>query len=336
MEFKVLSFSSAKSRHLKELGLRSNVRDESYFCELLRSAVWLLTLGNMPVHTIKILNTATKISVSDLEPDSLRQSLANCLEELRSFGEIISFPRGYWLPAPLNAAKLPSGEQVVLVGGPPSKAFPPKIRSKLTNSGPVRRAPLAVAKDLGITNAISLKEWAQVPDVPLLEWANLIKGVEIVDVQGSDSGDFLFYLPHLNRAEKFQSKRWKENAKDSAGRFLAKRSRIFGGAEFHIVEMRSGQMSGYSAALPYRFGRRLMYAEDLRADRPTEADLTRLNGAVRLSLSSQIPYEERKICRAIGELTSPENEYPIEWSFPIEQEAVVVSALRNLGIKIRT
>jgi len=336
MELKHLSHSTARSRHAKSLGLHAEAKDEEYFCELLRSVLWLQSAGNKPLHTHRLLNAAIKTAISDLEPDFLRGSFSKCLEQLRLYCDFILFTRGYWLPAPLRAVQLPGDKEVVLVGGIPSSAFPPNFRSKLLHSGPMRRAKVSVIKDLPVIQTLSLAEWSQIPDFSLLEWAAAVRATQVHNVHFSELEDFAYYLPQMDRAERFQFKRWKGSVKGFNGRCLGKHSRKFGGSEYHIVEVRSEQVVGYSSALPYRFGRRLMYAEDLSANRPIVAKMERSIDGVQLTLTSRIPFEEGKIFRAIGELNSPQNEYPIVWTFPSEQEKPVTSSLHNLGIKIDT
>jgi len=336
----ILSRRHARTRILKSLRLVPNEADSVVWHELVRSIVWTLTRGRTPVHVLRLLNRALDaaqgIAEEDMGPEALRAELRGSLNELAMSGDLAELDAGMWLPAPSRLVAMAPQDDMLFVGGLPTRLLNLAPADVMARKGPFRFIRRAAAGPLSFP-VEDMDEWARRPDEPLQVWAAQILALPLLEHwEPTESTRVELYLPERAPAGTPQFKRWSEHYGDVPGIYLARRTRAFGTREFRIVEVLSGRIARSGAVLARGEARRLMYALDLAADNRTRGRWTAFGAGGRLVLTSVLPYAESRIFAALGVLTiNPEKLYEQPWAFVSHGEHIQ-ELVNALSIQLNT
>lgn len=335
----LLSADDGKARALASLGLPHDASDTDVRLELLRVVTWALTAGRRPVHVLRLLNRsleiAASLSNSTAEPERLRSDLREGLDALAGAGDLAELDGGLWIPAPTRLVEAPRGDHALFVGGLPTRRLPASVRPGISRSGPFRIADRSVSAALSLPKE-SLSDWARKPPEPLDAWAARILAIDLHEYsEPLDGAVTQLYLPARARSGAPQFKRWVDRYEGVSGRFLARRSRVFGAREYRLGQAVDGRLVRSGAVLAPREARRLMYAFDALAGNPTRARWIVRPAEAVLILTSDLPDPEHRMLGAMGSLElNPAKAYERRWTFNAQYEQVL-EVLRELSIEIR-
>lgn len=312
-------------------------------CALLRSCIWALSGGERPVHVLRVLNLALELCPQivfdehDSDKTDARARFRNILDELADTGDLVSLANGRWLPAPLHAVQLGTGDDVrLLIGGFPSSLVPESLRRLIQHHGTFRRVVgNQFERELEL-RLESFESWVgEVPE-DLLAWTNSAMNSTYEGFrEANDGSKFIFYAPTLARRGALQTKRWVSTPEKLAGRYLGRRELTFGIRQYRAVEVANGRV--VSVALP-RLGcgdiRRLMYGLDAAAGNPVQIRTEFTAKEFVVILHSEIPRAERRFFAALGTLSVPPGKYyPRTWRFPAQYTAEVTRRLSALKVE---
>lgn len=338
---RILSREKAIEEVILSLALPRTVTDLEFQFEMLRAITWALTGGIGPVHVLRLLNRAVEIAMglvtNFVETEHLRADLRESLDILAEVGDLVELDGGYWLPAPTRFVEAHRDDHVLLVGGLPNRLLPTDLRELVSPRGPFRSVERSTTSLLNIPTE-DLFDWARKPPEPLDVWAQRILEIDLpVYTEPRDGSMTLLYLPAHAHSGAPQFKRWFERYDKVEGRFLARRSRVFGAREYRLVEVTDGKLVSSGAVLGPHEARRLMYAFDARFGNPTKAMWFPRSTGGELVLNSVPPEPEQRILGAMGGSLSlnPEKVYQRRWIFSADGEKVL-KILRDLSIDVRS
>lgn len=379
---RLLSSAEAEQLQLANLGLRpgsaapdrSDPAPETIAAEIVRSVLWGLSCPNpqsssavlpseqdaqsawTPVHVTKVLNraaavwrtghwaapeTADKVAVpaEQKTSDFLRQ----VLEDLEQIGDVVSLPRGMWLPAPVRAVHLAWLRCWLLAGGLPTVRLPQAAQAACEWRGAARfltQPPEAL--NLAVPT-LSSAEWLHAPEEDLAQWTRkTIESVKLDPLSGSEG--FRFYAPgsrrFLSSRDNLQINRWHESVKVMRdGRCLFRNTTPFGAVRYGIAEIKAAAVVA-AAYVELRDGgvRRLMYGLDAAAGCSTHCRRESGGGEYVYVLNNEVPGSERRLLTAVGRILRNDDEkyYPRRWAVPSGYAAEVEKAFARLGMAIES
>lgn len=310
-------------------------------CALLRACLWAQAQHGSAVHVLRLLNLAVDLateSAGEAPPPGLREELRQALDELAEAGDAISLDQGRWLPAALREVPLPSSDgERLLVGGLPSEALPDALRGLVTSHGPFRRVRGPALGEALALPTEELNTWAGAPEEPLSTWAERLLQAQLESYSAPPEGlNLRVYAPERADARTPQGFRWTEDLKGLSGRYLSQRQRPFGAREYGLVDLDGGRPNARGAVLLPGEARRLMYAFDAKAGRPTYVGRSYSKETFSLTLGSELPRSEVRLLAVLGTLHVDEGRYyPREWRLPLRVEQLVSTRLLGLGVQFR-
>lgn len=320
------------------LGLNASCPSSESRFEILRATVWSMAAPSSRAHVNRVLGAAlpTWCLVSEratASEETLRAELREALSTLEDAGDLLQLSGGYWASATARFVQLPDDTGYLLVGGVPS-ALLPLERADIEYHGPHRhfaKLPLEFGAALPVED---LASWATLPTLSLQAWSGeVIDSLERQPYSPTTSDSFEFYVPEASRPGAPQWKRWSENAGNTTGTLLARRTRLYGAREYRLVDVRSGRIVS-SCELNDIDVRRLMYGLDLAAKNSVRARPVNVGHQTEWLFTSELPRAEQRTFAAFGSLTIPDDR-PFErrWKF-VRNEELALSMLRSLGIAL--
>lgn len=291
--------------------------------------------GHNPIHTTRIINQTMKFALnSSLETDR-REEIKNCLDKLKYVGDLVSFSKGRWLPAPLREIIIDSDlEESILVGGVPSNAFPKRISKEILYHKQFRKIVSGLIDEIHSTPKINLNFWAQIPNEDLESWAIKIKSIPLEELPASNErGQFELYIPQPQKHKAVQNYRWTGRFERASGKYLCRNPNVTGKYNYYIAEVRNGEIVALSNTLPQKYYQRIMYAEDFAHGESVIASTEIKNGELIVKLSNPIPLGEYRIFDALGDSDTDTADFII-WKFDVKYLNIVIKTLQNLKIKI--
>jgi hypothetical protein len=282
------------------------------------------------------LRTQNFFDEQDSDTTDARARFRGVLDELADAGDLVSLANGRWLPAPLHAVQLGTGDDArLLIGGFPSSLVPESLRRLIRHHGTFRRViGDQFERELELQQE-PFESWVgEVPE-DLLAWTNsVMDGTYEGFREANDGSKFLLYVPALAGRGALQTKRWVTTPEKLTGRYLGRRELAFGIRQYRTVEVVNGRV--VSVALP-QLGcgdlRRLMYGLDVVAGNPVQIETELTAKEFVVVLRSEIPRAERRFFAALGTLSvPPENYYPRTWRFPVQYTAEVKRRLSALKV----
>lgn len=366
VNYRVLSAAEAARLQLANLGLpttapaREGLSPETVAAEILRSALWGLSRSAsgstwIPVHVTKLLNRAVaawqagrwaalRVTAKTAEPPDQKATefLRQVLEDCELIGDVVSLPKGMWLPAPVRAVHLSRLGCWLLVGGVPTAQFPPAVRERLEYKGAAR----LLAQEPGSLNVSapiqSSEEWLRAPADDLLHWTRKTMDEAEIKPFSAQDGGFRFYAPgsprFLSSKDNLQINRWHESVKIMPdGRCLFRQTTAFGAVRYGIAEIRSAKIAA-AEYVDLRDGgaRRLMYGLDAIAGCRTRCRRESAGGDHVYILNNEVPGPERRLLATVGQLRKNDGDayYPRRWVVPQRYSAEVEKALARLYVTV--
>jgi hypothetical protein len=340
--------------------LASNASPEALSAEIIRVALWTQSTGwqapslsEASVTTQQILKLARAIwrpvaSTDDtdaakknasLDSDTKESGQMNreILEDLAENGDLLELSGGRWLPAPLRLVRV-SPTRHLLVAGMPTRLLLSGHLNILQLHGSFRYVANSPNSSLLQAAGIpvqwqSLESWLG-PAQTLEELARLFEEQNLLAVSRQNTSDTSLeaYDASINTP---QYSRWRSLdhiVRD--GRYLLRTSTPWGLNHYTIGFITKRRLAQQSGELYQVDIRRLCYALDHRAGKPTIAQWDQRRSL--LTLHSELPGRERKFLSTIGMLIENKDGkyYPRAWL--ITQDADhVFSMLKDLGITIK-
>ena len=358
-----ITTASVVAKRIKEDLVGSHaaqVSQESLAAEVIRSVVWAqcayrqdVSLSSASITTQKILKVARAIwrplatsqqnsavkndaqgSDNSEEHIELEREL---LENLAGQGDLRELSGGRWLPAPLRFVPITPTHHL-LIGGMPTRLLPPVLLHALSFHGSFRYVESSVNSSLLQDTHIpirwqSLESWLG-PAQALEELVRSFDEQELLAVSHQHVTDTSLeaYEATMNRS---QYSRWQSLDRVKDGCYLLRSSTPWGVSHYTIGSISNRQLTHQSAELRQTDIRRLCYALDKRAGKPTKARWNQQRGL--LILHSELPGRERKFLSSIGTLidNTDGSYYPRHWLITRDVPAVF-SQLNELGIQIES
>ena len=360
---RVLAMGDAATISLTRAGLgvaRVDADDSeriAVWAATLRAALWALTdAGATPVYTLRLLNLARHLAGPALGPGQDASppdddpeygveppvTLRDILDELAALGDVARLAGGSWLPAPLRAVPLQHVDRWLLVGGLPTMLLPHDVRSKVQHRGVARLLPAPVALAASGLRVQTEAAWLQAPDDDIAAWADRILRETPLEPPSDDlaARNLALYRPNRASAGAWQHQRWwpfGPGGNVSRGRFLGRIATRMG-RQYLVVDLHDGHVRAAGAVSGETIDvRRMLYALDRLANRPTR--IARFAGPVSVvyELRSELPAAELRLLRALGgQLTVPSdgNYYPRCWTVWPNLAPRMDRAIQALGVKV--
>lgn len=260
------------------------------------------------------------------------------LDDLAEQGDVYTSGKGYWLPAPLRLVPLAQG-RYLLTGGMPTQLLAEETRHTLHLHGSFRHlhtdrlSPLLAGAERTVSNRFqSLENWLGPSPPSLDDVVHIFETRTLHPVAYHSNSTLDAYCANINTT---QYRRWRSLDTVDDGRYLLRTSKPWGIKQYSIGSIRNHRLVEESAELHDMDIRRLCYALDRRAGKPTRA---RWNpGQGELTLYSELPGRERKYLSAIGFLQENEDGYyPRRWAnIGSAYISDVETLLNGLGIQIQ-
>src|SRR5260370_9921712 len=259
------------------------------------------------------------------------------LDTLAEQGDIFALSGGRWLPAPLRFVPVTPTYHLV-VGGMPTHTLTLALLRTLRLHGSFRHVEGNAISSLQQGSG-SIIQWQF---QSLQRWLGSSQTLD--DLIRYFDGQELLTVAHQNVSEtsleayvasddKPQLLRWRSLDQVTDGRYLLRTSTPCGAYQYSIGLISNRRLTQQSAGLWQIDIRRLCYALDNRAGKPTSV---RWNEVQReLILSSEFPGRERKFLSSVGTLqeNTDSNYYPRRWRIAMDS-MTVLTMLQDLGIQI--
>ena len=331
--------------------------DSALIAEILRSILWVLSCeGTVSVHIVRLLNyvttcltgvyltpTAQRTQSSD-KPDagrlaaqstgSLRELTRQKLEDLETIQDFICLPRGYWLPTPLRHVPLKRQNDVLIVGGVPTRRLFQHLDSDAIRiSGHTRHTSTAQACLLPYCQ--DFEEWCGIPAQDLQTWTqDIIEQVTMVPGEQMVNA-YSLYVPS---PENMQYYRWQEFPSSfEDGYYLLRQKTLYDSNIYYLGRFEHGQLTKVSlSSLQNLLVRRLQYGFDLLTGYPTEVHCRKDAYNSLFVLRNALPHAEQRLFTALGSILPNEDGkyYPRRWLIHSDFHKEAIDALRHLGIRI--
>lgn len=307
-------------------------------CELLRAVLWASTRHG-PVHINRLLNLIIEVALASsatVEQEATRAQIRKALDTLAEVGDVLELDRGHWYPTSPRIVDLGAeSAERLLVGGVPTSVLPGPLRQEVAHRETLRFVRGTEFERTFTVNVTPLDEWIGAPQLSLRDWGRTLLATRLVPYSAlSEGAPMEIYAPESKRSRN-QGSRWSDAADAADGRHLARRRRVYGGAEYRIVDLRDRVVVASCNALMPGEGRRLMYACDALAGRQVDAAARREEDVLRLTLWSEVPSPERRFFAIAGSVTGPEGAYyPRTWRFQRRWEKQVRQRLEALEIQV--
>lgn len=333
---------------------------EALAAEIIRVAVWVYcahgqksSFSEASVTTRRLLELARAIwaPIADAakegnaakdtkygdEPGTNVEIGRELLDTLAEQGDIFALGGGRWLPAPPRFVPVTPTHHL-LVGGMPTHLLPHALLRALRLHGSFRHVE---------GNAISSVQQGSGSTIQwqfqsLQRWLGSAQTLD--DLIGYFDGQELLTVAHQNVSEtsleayvasvdKPQLLRWRSLNQATDGRYLLRTSTPWGVYQYSIGLLSNRRLTQQSAGLWQIDIRRLCYALDKRAGKPTSVKWNEVQRE--LVLRSELPGRERKLLSSIGTLqeNADGNYYPRRWIITMDF-APVLTMLEDLGIRI--
>ena len=259
------------------------------------------------------------------------------LDTLAEQGDIFALSGGRWLPAPLRFVPVTPTHHL-LVGGMPTHLLPHALLRTLRLHGSFRHVGGNAISSLQQGSG-SIIQWQF---QSFQRWLGSTQTVD--DLISYFDGQELLAVAHQNVSEtsleayvasddKPQLLRWRSLNQVTDGRYLLRTSTPWGAYQYSIGLISNRRLIQQSAGLWQIDIRRLCYALDKRAGKPTSV---KWNAVQReLVLRSELPGRERKFLPSVGTLQEniDGNYYPRRWIIAMDGMPVL-TMLQDLGIQI--
>jgi len=358
-----ITTASVVAKRIKEDLVGSNAAQasqESLSAEVIRTVLWAqcayrqnVPLSEASITTQKVLkvaraiwrplatshqNSAARNDVQGNDNSGEHIELEReILENLAEQGDLFELSGGRWLPAPLRFIPITPMHHL-LVGGMPTRLLPSVLLRALSFHGSFRYVESSVNSPLLQDTQIpirwqSLESWLG-PAQALEELVRYFDEQELLTVSHQHVTDTSLeaYDTAMNTS---QYSRWQSLDRVKDGRYLLRSSTPWGKSHYTIGSISNRQLPQQSAELRQTDIRRLCYALDKRAGKPTKARWNQRRDL--LILHSELPGRERKFLSTIGTLieNTDGNYYPRQWLIT-RDVAPVFSKLNELGIQIES
>jgi hypothetical protein len=327
--------------------------EEALRAEVLRVAIWeqcvldqQRPLAGTGVSTQKVLRRA-RFLWEPLSPDFKKEDLSDealvgnrlsrrVLESLAEQGDLLSLPGGQWLPSPLRLVPI-SSKRYLLVGGVPGSLLASSIFQQLHLHGSFRQLDAGLIQRCPPFDGSSeswqfqtRESWLGAP--PLSFKALLQQFREIELLQQTTQYTAEVYVASLDKP---QRQRWQSLDKvQEDGRYLLRSQKPWGQRFYTIGYIENRRIRKQSHILESWDIRRLCYALDDEAGRPTRAIWNKRKGI--LTLESELPARERKHLAILGILQTncTRHYYPRIWRILPHYECSVQNILDKLSIEV--
>lgn len=353
------------AERIKETLFRSyaeQVSQEAVSAEVIRVALWVQsvyrrasTCSDAAVMTRNLLELARAIrtpitsalqgsSATDQvkpsgEPEVDTEMGRDLLDTIAEQGDIFALRGGYWLPAPLRLVPLTQAHYL-LVGGVPTHLLPDMLIHTLRLHGSFRHVESSALPELKPASEHSTSwqfqsfgSWLGPSPPTLDELAQSFFSQELlpINLQNDSSSFFEAYAAEVVKP---QHLRWQPLDHVVEGRYLLRTYTPWGIRQYSVGYISNRQLTKQSVELLHTDIRRLCYALDNKAGKPTRARWDRKRG--NLTLKSELPGRERKFLSSIGFLRETEGSYyPRQWvDIDPKHANRVESLLTKLGIQI--
>ena len=331
---------------------------EALSAEVIRVALWALCTGRQTssfteasVTTRRLLELARAIwrpiadsygeehaaryLEHDGEPERNGVLSRELLDSLAEQGDLFSLSGGRWLPAPLRFVQV-TPAHYLLVGGMPTHLLPGVALSALRLHGSFRHVEGDAISSLQQNAGISVRQfqalesWLGLSQKPE-ELLCLFDEYELQTVFHQQVSDSTLEA-YVARVNKPQLLRWQALNQVDDGRYLLRASTPWGMHQYSIGFINGRKLIQQSAGIWQTDIRRLCYALDYRAGKPTRVSWHEKKGE--LILRSELPGCERKFLASVGTLqeNADGSYYPRRWFF--KDAAPVFERLKNLGIQV--
>lgn len=261
------------------------------------------------------------------------------LDDLTEQGDLCYLGEGRWLPAPLRLVPL-SQTYFLLVGGMPTYLLPDDLRRVLRLHGSFRHVDVSEISALksGQEHPLqwqfqSLEGWLGPSPQTLDDLAHFFDQQELQPIthQSVSNTSFEAYDASIDKP---QYVRWQSLDHVVDGRYLLRDRTPWGAKQYSIGYVSDRRLTKQSHVLHHIDIRRLCYALDAQAGKPTRAIWDPKHG--QLILHSELPGRGRKLLSSIGFLQeSHESYYPRRWvGIGPNHAHTVESLLTELGIRI--
>ncbi len=356
-----ISSASVVAKRIKEtlVGLHASQASlEALAAEVIRVALWAhgqkSSFSEASVTTRRLLELARAIwaPIADAttkegnaakdtkyanEPSRNVEIGRELLDTLAEQGDIFPLSGGRWLPAPLRFVPVTPTHHL-LVGGMPTHLLPHALLRTLRLHGSFRYVEGNAISSLQQGSG-SIIQWQF---QSLQRWLGSSQTLD--DLIRYFDGQELLTVAHQNVSEtsletyvasddKPQLLRWRSLDQVTDGRYLLRTSTPWGVYQYSIGLISNRRLTQQSAGLWQIDIRRLCYALDNRAGKPTSV---RWNEVQReLILRSELPGRERKFLSSVGTLQEniDGNYYPRRWIIAMDFSPVF-TMLEDLGIQI--
>ncbi len=356
-----IASSAVVAKRIKEDLLGTNAaqaQQESLSAEVIRVSLWsqsayrqASSLTEASVTTQRLLKIARAIwrpiattyrgnvGMSSVQDESLSgeplELEREILENLADLGDIFELGGGRWIPAPLRFVRS-TPQRHLLVGGMPTRLLAPVLRRALSLHGTFRyiegNVDTSLLQDAHIPVQWQSRESWLGPVQRLEELADYFDEMELLPVSHQHVSESSLEAYDTSKF-KPQYLRWESPNRVRDGRYLLRASTPWGTHHFTIGSLNEHRLIHQSAEVRQADIRRLCYALDQRAGKPTKARWNQKRSL--LILHSELPGRERKLLSSIATLieNSNGNYYPRQWIIARDVEGVF-SMLNELGIQV--
>lgn len=325
---------------------------ETLGAEVVRVALWALSthtqslpLSQVSVSTRRLLDQARALwqPLSDAYVESKKERLLQpevdreLLDTLEEQGDVLSFTGGFWLPSPLRLVSL-TANHYLLVGGIPTYLLPASIQNALHFHGSFRQIEGKATSTFqeGMESFISwqfqsLDSWMG-PFPPMLD--DLVQSFDMQELYSVAHQSDSSLEAYVVDDDEPQYMRWQALSYVNDGRYLLRTSTLWGIRQYSIGTIRNRRLTHQSSELHDTDIRRLCYALDQRAGKPTWARWNAQRGE--LILMSELPGRERKFLSSVGTLQeNRDGYYPRRWKVYPQFASSIEEMLAHLGIQIK-
>lgn len=281
-------------------------------------------------------NAAKDTKYSD-EPGRNVEIGRDLLDTLAEQGDTFALSGGRWLPAPLRFVPVTPTHHL-LVGGMPTRLLPQALLRAFRLHGSFRHIEGRAISSLQQGSAPNIQWQFQTfqnwlgPSQKLEELIQLFDKYELQNVFHQNVSDTSLEAYVASTAIP-QLLRWRSLNQVKDGRYLLRTSTPWGAHQYSIGLISNRKLTQQSAGLWQIDIRRLCYALEKRAGKPTSVKWKEMQGE--LILRSELPGRERKFLTSVGTLqeNADGNYYPRRWIITMDF-APVLTMLEDLGIQI--
>jgi hypothetical protein len=264
------------------------------------------------------------------------------LDMLAEQGDLLALPQGHWLPAPLRLVPA-AAQHYLVVGGIPSSLLPTAIIRALRLHGSFRQIETHIIQANPFVDQENrrwrfqaLEHWLGPPAADFQELLHHFQHIELFPVAApNDSQSIEVYNASFDKP---QWLRWRPPARIAGnGRYLLREQVRWGILSYSVGEIQNRQIKQQSHLLASLDIRRLCYALDADARKPTRVTWKKERGQGVLILSTELPARERKWLATLGQLQPRVSQkyYPRIWHISVQNEEIVKGFLSQLGIIIQ-